>query len=72
MFNTPAGVVTLDVGKIGTPDLKLDVVTPGVRGGYFARRSREIYSGGGRGRGPPRDKFCRNSNACFRARNWRN
>ena len=49
MFNTPAGVATVDVAKIGAPDLKVEVVIPGVRGGHFARQTREIYSGGSRG-----------------------
>jgi len=43
MFNTPAGIAVVDVGKIGTADLKADVVVAGGRGGYFARRTREIY-----------------------------
>ena len=42
MFNTPNGLAVVDVAKIGSPDLKPEVVARG-RGGYFARRSREIY-----------------------------
>jgi oligogalacturonide lyase len=55
MFNTPAGVAVLDVKAIGTPGAKAEIVAPGARGGYFARRTREIYysvgRGGGGGRG---------------------
>ena len=49
MFNTPDGIASADVAKIGTADLKLEIVGQG-RGGYFARRTREIYfTAGGRG-----------------------
>jgi oligogalacturonide lyase len=54
MFSTPSGIAVMNVVDIGTPRAKADVVTPGVRGGYFARRSREIFynapvPGAGRG-----------------------
>jgi oligogalacturonide lyase len=42
MFNTPDGMAVVDVAKIGAPDLKPEIVAQG-RGGYFARRTREIY-----------------------------
>jgi oligogalacturonide lyase len=42
LFNTPNGIAVVDVAKIGSPDLKPDIVAQG-RGGYFARRRREIY-----------------------------
>jgi oligogalacturonide lyase len=45
MFNTPAGIAVVDVTKIGMVGLEPDVIAPGVRGGYFARRTREIYYG---------------------------
>jgi oligogalacturonide lyase len=50
MVNTPNGIAVMDVAKIGTDGAKLEIVTTGGRGGYFARRSREIYfTAGGRG-----------------------
>ena len=54
MFNTPDGIAVIDVAKIGSADVKPEIVARG-RGGYFARRSREIYftsSSGGRGASP--------------------
>src|SRR5436190_15043023 len=42
MFNTPNGIAVVDVAKIGSPDVKPAIVGKG-RGGYFARRRREIY-----------------------------
>jgi len=52
MFNTPDGIAIVDVAKIGSADLKPEIVGQG-RGGYFARRTREIYfTTGGRGPGP--------------------
>ena len=45
MFNTPDGIAVVDVAKIGTAGLEPQLVAPGVRGGYFARRTREIYYG---------------------------
>jgi oligogalacturonide lyase len=56
MFSTPAGIAVMPVAAIGTPGAKAEVVAPNARGGYFARRSREIYFNAGRGaaagRGP--------------------
>jgi oligogalacturonide lyase len=57
MLNTPSGIAMIDVGRIGTPETTLDIVAANGRGGYFARRTREIYftataPGGRRGRGP--------------------
>jgi oligogalacturonide lyase len=58
MVRTPKGIAIADVAKIGKPDFKLETISP-ARGGYFARRGRDIYlsagagnSGGGRGEGP--------------------
>ena len=53
MFNTPDGIAVVDVAKIGSADLKPEIVAQG-RGGYFARRTREIYftTGGRRAPGP--------------------
>jgi oligogalacturonide lyase len=49
MFNTPNGIAVVETAKIGTPDLVPQIVARG-RGGYFARRTREIYfNAGGRG-----------------------
>ncbi len=49
MFNTPNGIAVVEVAKIGKPDLVQQSVARG-RGGYFARRTREIYfNAGGRG-----------------------
>lgn len=48
MFNTPAGIAVVDVAKIGTRGAAPELVVPGAgRGGYFARRSREIYVSNG-------------------------
>ena len=48
-FNTPNGIAVVDVAKIGSRDLTPQIVARG-RGGYFARRAREIYfNAGGRG-----------------------
>jgi oligogalacturonide lyase len=57
MINTPKGIAVIDVAKIGTDGAKLDIVATAGRGGYFARRTREIYfsapgATGARGRGP--------------------
>jgi len=43
IFNSPDGIAMVDVGAIGTEAARVDVVVPGVRGGYFARHAREIY-----------------------------
>ena len=49
MFNTPNGIAVVDVAKIGSRDLSAQIVARG-RGGYFARRTHEIYfNAGGRG-----------------------
>jgi len=49
MFNTPNGIAIVDVAKIGGRDLTPQTVARG-RGGYFARRTHEIYfNPGGRG-----------------------
>src|SRR5215471_10969688 len=42
MFTTPRGMAVVDVAKIGQADLVPEIVTT-ARGGYFARRTREIY-----------------------------
>jgi oligogalacturonide lyase len=47
MFKTPAGIAVVDVAKIGTPGGAPELVVPGARSGYFARRSREIYVNNG-------------------------
>src|SRR6266705_4304852 len=50
MFNTPNGIALVDVARIGTNAARLDIVASRARGGYFARRTREIYySGSGSG-----------------------
>ena len=49
MFNTPAGIAVVDVAKIGTAGVEPEIIAPAVRGGYFARRTREIYYGDGNG-----------------------
>ena len=54
MFNTPNGIAVVEVAKIGSADGKPEIVARG-RGGYFARRGREIYftaSSSGRGASP--------------------
>src|SRR4029077_2736404 len=45
IVDTPNGIAMVEVAKIGTAEAKLEVVAPRVRarGGYFARRSREVY-----------------------------
>src|SRR5713101_9954112 len=43
MFNTPNGIAIVDVAKIGTSRAQLDIAASRARGGYFARRTREIY-----------------------------
>ncbi len=49
MFNTSNGIAVVDVAKIGSRELTPQIVARG-RGGYFARRTREIYfNAGGRG-----------------------
>src|SRR5262249_58126269 len=56
MFTTPRGMAVVGVAKIGQAGLPPAIVTT-ARGGYFARRTREIYykalaPGGGRRRAP--------------------
>jgi oligogalacturonide lyase len=46
IVNTPGGIAKGLVAAIGTAGARLTIVAPGVRGGYVARRTREIYSGG--------------------------
>ena len=48
MVNTPDGIAIGDVAAIGTAGARLSTIAPRARGGYFARRTREIYYGGGR------------------------
>jgi oligogalacturonide lyase len=43
IVNSPEGIAMLDVAAIGTDAARIEVVVPGARGGYFARRTREIY-----------------------------
>jgi oligogalacturonide lyase len=55
MFSTPNGVAVVNVATIGA-GAKPQIVTSAARGGYFARRTREIYfsdadPAGGRGGG---------------------
>ena len=56
MLQTSKGIAVIEVAKLGRDDARLEMVAPEARGGYFARRGREIYpsgragnSGGGRG-----------------------
>jgi oligogalacturonide lyase len=42
MFSTPNGIAVVEVAKIGA-GAKPQIVTSSARGGYFARRTREIY-----------------------------
>jgi oligogalacturonide lyase len=43
IVNTPDGIAMIDVAKIGTDGARVAVIAPRARGGYFARRTREIY-----------------------------
>ena len=59
MFQTSKGIAVVDVGRIGNAGTRIEIVAPEARGGYFARRGRDIYlsgragnSGGGRDGGP--------------------
>jgi oligogalacturonide lyase len=59
MLRTPKGIAVIEVAKFGRDDARLEIVAPEARGGYFARRGRDIYlsgsagnSGGGRSSGP--------------------
>ena len=49
MLRTPKGVAVVDVAKIGGAALTLDIVSATARGGYFARRGRDIFLSGGAG-----------------------
>jgi oligogalacturonide lyase len=56
MLRTSKGIAVVDVARIGSETLTLNTVSETARGGYFARRGRDIYlsaaagnSGGGRG-----------------------
>jgi oligogalacturonide lyase len=49
MINTPNGIAIVEVARIGTDAGKPKVVAQGARGGYFARRTREIYFNGATG-----------------------
>ncbi len=53
MVNTPNGIAVIDVAKIGTDGGRLEIAAPGARGGYFARRTREIYFNAAGGAGGP-------------------
>src|ERR1044071_3132321 len=54
LISTPSGIALIDVAKIGQ-GAKPEVVVEGARGGYMARKTREVYftrggfGGGGRG-----------------------
>jgi len=43
IFNTPGGVVAIDVAAIGTSEQKLTMIVAGAGGGQMARRSRGVY-----------------------------
>jgi oligogalacturonide lyase len=45
MVRTPKGLAVADVAKLGDDGAPLTLVAPGARGGYFARRGRDIYFG---------------------------
>jgi oligogalacturonide lyase len=55
LFSSPSGIVITDITKLGAAPVKAEVVAPGGRGSYMARRTREVYfvkggaAGGGRG-----------------------
>ena len=68
MFNTPAGIAVVDVATIGTAGLEPEIVGPAVRGGYFARRTREIYYGGAERCGDRRSTSTRNRPASVQLR----
>ena len=57
IFNSPSGIVLLDLRELGTTPPAPEVVIPSARGSYAARRTREIYfvrGGAAPGRsGPP-------------------
>jgi oligogalacturonide lyase len=43
MFNTPGGIAVYDVSRIGSDGARSEIVAAAGRGGYFARRTPEIY-----------------------------
>jgi oligogalacturonide lyase len=43
IVNTPDGIDMIDVATIGTDAARVTLIAPRARGGYFARRTREIY-----------------------------
>src|SRR5687767_8208788 len=49
MLRTPKGIAVVDVARIGTEAMALDIVSESARGGYFARRGRDIYLSGAAG-----------------------
>ena len=53
LMSTPSGIAIVDITKLGTEPPKADLIVPGGRGGYMARRARELYfvRGGGSGGG---------------------
>lgn len=68
IFNSPSGVVLLDISRLGSAALQPEVVVPQARGPYMARRTPEIYfvRGGnapGRGEPPPNAQSARDGAA---------
>jgi oligogalacturonide lyase len=52
IFNSPSGIVMVDITKLGSTPPKAEVVVAGGTGSYMARRTREVYfQRGGRGGG---------------------
>lgn len=59
IFNSPSGIMMVDLAKLGSGPVKAELAVPNGRGSYMARRTREVYftrgapGGGGRrgGRG---------------------
>ncbi len=43
IVNTPRGIAVIDVASIGARGVSAEVVASPARGGYFSRRTREIY-----------------------------
>ena len=43
VFNSPSGIMLLDITKLGAHAPKAELVVPAVGGTYMARRSRELY-----------------------------
>lgn len=69
IFNSPAGVVLLDIAQLGSAPRQPQVVIPSGRGPYVARRTPEIYfvrggaPGADRGGPPPSAQATRDGNA---------